>query len=126
MATPVQRRPWVDAGSLARTLDPGLVLSADLSGMALIEAVRRSPASEYLLVEPSGQVFGVLAAADLDHAFAGALALLAPPGGDLPLAQGPVPPSRGLALPARGSDPPEPPCVPRLRRDLSPRTVRPW
>jgi Zn-dependent protease len=71
MATPVQRRPWVDAGSLARTLDPSLVLSADLSGMALIEAVRRSPASEYLLVEPSGQVFGVLAAADLDHAFAG-------------------------------------------------------
>jgi len=71
MATPVQRRPWVDAGSLARTLDPSLVLSADLSGMALVEAVRRSPASEYLLVEPSGQVFGVLAAADLDHAFAG-------------------------------------------------------
>jgi len=71
MATPVQRRPWVDAGSLARTLDPGLVLSADLSGMALVEAVRRSPATEYLLVEPSGQVFGVLAAADLDHAFAG-------------------------------------------------------
>ena len=71
MSTPVQRRPWVDAGSLARTLDPSLVLSADLSGMALIEAVRRSPASEYLLVEPSGQVFGVLASADLDHAFAG-------------------------------------------------------
>jgi Zn-dependent protease/CBS domain-containing protein len=72
MATPVQRRPWVDAGSLARTLDPSLVLSADLSGMALLEAVRRSPASEYLLVEPSGKVFGVLTAADLDHAFAGA------------------------------------------------------
>src|SRR6516164_1994531 len=72
MATPVQRRPWVDAGSLARTIDPGLILPADLSGMALIEAVRRTPASEYLLVEPSGQVFGVLATADLDHAFAGA------------------------------------------------------
>jgi Zn-dependent protease/CBS domain-containing protein len=71
MATPPQRRPWIDAGSLARTIDPGLVLPADLSGMALIEAVRRAPASEYLLVEPSGQVFGVLAAADLDHAFAG-------------------------------------------------------
>jgi hypothetical protein len=39
--------------------------------MALIEAVRRTPASEYLLVEPSGQVYGVLATADLDHAFAG-------------------------------------------------------
>jgi Zn-dependent protease/CBS domain-containing protein len=71
MATPAQRRPWIEAGSLARTLDPGLVLPVDLSGMALIEAVRRSPASEYLVVDASGQVYGVLAAADLDHAFAG-------------------------------------------------------
>jgi len=71
MATPPQRRPWIEAGTLARTIDPGLVLPADLAGMALIEAVRRTPASEYLLVEPSGQVFGVLATADLDHAFAG-------------------------------------------------------
>jgi Zn-dependent protease len=72
VATPEQRRPWVDAGSLARTLDPDMILSADLSGMDLIEAVRRAPASEYLLIEPSGQVYGVLATADLDHAFAGA------------------------------------------------------
>jgi Zn-dependent protease len=71
IATPEQRRPWIDAGSLARTLDPDMILSADLSGMDLIEAVRRAPASEYLLVEPSGQVYGVLATADLDHAFAG-------------------------------------------------------
>jgi Zn-dependent protease len=70
MATPPQRRPWIEAGSLARTLDESLVLPADLSGMALLEAVRKSPASEYLLVEPSGKVFGVLAAQDLDHAFA--------------------------------------------------------
>jgi Zn-dependent protease len=69
IATPEQRRPWIDAGSLARTLDPGMILSADLSGMDLIEAVRKSPASEYLLVEPSGQVYGVLAASDLDLAF---------------------------------------------------------
>ena len=54
IATPEQRRPWVDAGSLARTLDPDMILSADLSGMDLIEAVRRAPASEYLLVEPIG------------------------------------------------------------------------
>ena len=71
MATPPQRRPWIDAGSLARTIDPGMILPADLSGMALLDAVRRSPASEYLLVEASGQVYGVLATADLDHAFAG-------------------------------------------------------
>jgi Zn-dependent protease len=71
IATPEQRRPWIDAGSLAKTLNPDMILSADLSGMDLIEAVRRAPASEYLLVEKSGQVYGVLATADLDHAFAG-------------------------------------------------------
>jgi Zn-dependent protease len=70
-ATPEQRRPWVETGSLARTLDPGMVLSADLSGMELIDAVRRVPASEYLLIEPSGQVYGVLASADLNQVFAG-------------------------------------------------------
>jgi len=71
MATPPQRRPWIEVGSLARAIEPGIVLSADLSGMELIDAVQRSPASEYLLIEPSGQVFGVLATSDLDHAFAG-------------------------------------------------------
>ncbi len=69
MATPEQRRPWVDAGSLARTIDDGMILPADLSGMDLIEAVSKVPASEYLLVEPSGQVYGVLARSDLDLAF---------------------------------------------------------
>jgi Zn-dependent protease/CBS domain-containing protein len=72
MATPPQRRPWIEAGAMARTLEPGMVLPADLSGMALIDAVRKSPATEYLLVEPTGQVYGVLAASDLDHAFNGA------------------------------------------------------
>jgi Zn-dependent protease/CBS domain-containing protein len=71
MATPPQRRPWIEAGSLARSIDPSLVLPADLSGMALLDAIRRAPASEYLLVEPSGQVYGVLAARDLDQVFAG-------------------------------------------------------
>ena len=71
MATPPQRRPWIEAGTLARTLEPDLVLSADLSGLALLDAIRKAPATEYLLVEPSGQVYGVLATRDVDHAFAG-------------------------------------------------------
>jgi Zn-dependent protease len=70
-ATPEERRPWIEAGSLARTLSPEMVLSANLSGMDLIKAVQQAPASEYLLIEPSGQVYGVLSAADLDLAFAG-------------------------------------------------------
>jgi Zn-dependent protease/CBS domain-containing protein len=71
MATPQQRRPWVDTGSVARTIEPSMVLSADLQGMALLDAIRRAPATEYLLTEPSGQVVGVLAARDLDQVFAG-------------------------------------------------------
>ena len=71
MATPPQRRPWVDAGSMGRSIEPDMILPVDISGMALLEAIKRAPASEYLLVEPSGQVYGVLAARDLDHVFAG-------------------------------------------------------
>jgi Zn-dependent protease len=71
LATPEERRPWIEVGSLARSLGPEMVLSADLSGMDLLKAVQQAPASEYLLIEPTGQVFGVLAAADLDLAFAG-------------------------------------------------------
>lgn len=71
MATPLERRPWVDTGSMARTIEPNMVLSADLQGMALLDAIRRAPATEYLLVEPSGEMAGVLAARDLDQVFAG-------------------------------------------------------
>jgi hypothetical protein len=71
MATPPQRRPWIDAGSMARTIDPGLILNADLQGMALLDAIRRAPATEYLLVDSTGEVVGVLAARDLDQVFAG-------------------------------------------------------
>jgi len=71
MATPTERRPWIDVGTLARTIDPSLVLNADIGGMALLDALRRAPATEYLLTEQSGEVYGVLAARDLDQVFAG-------------------------------------------------------
>jgi len=70
-ATPPERRPWIDVGTLARTIDPSLVLNADIGGMALLDALRRAPATEYLLTEQSGEVYGVLAARDLDQVFAG-------------------------------------------------------
>jgi Zn-dependent protease/CBS domain-containing protein len=71
MATPEQRRPWIEAGALARTIDPSLVLNADIGGMALLDALRRAPATEYLLTETSGEVYGVLATRDLDQVLAG-------------------------------------------------------
>jgi len=67
-ATPPDRRPWVSAGSVARALEPGLLLPADLSGGELVGAMRRTPASEYVLVEPDGSVYGLLATSDVDRA----------------------------------------------------------
>ncbi len=71
LATPQQRRPWIEVGDLARGLEPDLTLPADLAGEDLVVAVRRAPASEYLLVEPDGHIYGVLAAEDVNRAFAG-------------------------------------------------------
>jgi len=73
LATPDERRPWVAVSTVARTLQPGLRLPADLSGEPLIRAMQRTPASEYLLVEPDGSLFGVLVTEDVDRAFAAAM-----------------------------------------------------
>ena len=45
-----KRRPWVMAGELSRRLEPGLRLSANLSGEELVSAIQRAPATEYLVV----------------------------------------------------------------------------
>jgi Zn-dependent protease/CBS domain-containing protein len=68
---PDARRPWTPVSTVARTLVPGLMMPADLSGDRLIMAMQRTPATEYLLVEPDGSIFGVLSTADVDRAFAG-------------------------------------------------------
>ena len=65
MATPEQRQPWISVSELARPLVDGLTLRSDISGDALLAAVQEHPASEYLVVEPSGALFGVLARSDV-------------------------------------------------------------
>jgi Zn-dependent protease len=72
-ATPEDRRPWLPVSAVSRTLEPGLSLSADLSGEALIRAMQRTPASEYLLLDEEGSVFGVLVTEDVDRAFSAAV-----------------------------------------------------
>lgn len=64
-ATPSQRRPWVPVGSLARTIDEGLVLRADLVGNDVLDAMRTTPASEYLVIDAAGVMVGVLSTADV-------------------------------------------------------------
>jgi Zn-dependent protease len=68
-ATPLARRPWVSVGAVSRSLVPALVVRADLTGEALVDVMRNAPASEYLVVEPSGEIYGVLATSDVERAF---------------------------------------------------------
>lgn len=67
-ATPPPRRPWIAAGTLARTLAPGLTLTTELAGADLLRALQAAPAEEYLVVEPSGEVYGVLSTSDVAEA----------------------------------------------------------
>ena len=54
---------------VARSMEEGLSLPADVAGEDLILAISRRPAEEYLLVEPDGRIYGVLSTADVDRAF---------------------------------------------------------
>jgi len=69
LATPEERRPWLPVSAVARTITEGLVLPADIAGEDLVRAMARVPASEYVLVEPDGTVFGLLSTTDVDTAF---------------------------------------------------------
>jgi CBS-domain-containing membrane protein len=69
LATPEERRAWVPVSSVARTIEDGLVLGADIAGEDLIRAMNITPAEEYILVEADGTIFGVLATIDVDRAF---------------------------------------------------------
>lgn len=64
-AVPHERRPWVAVSEVARPIEPGMVLDVDLSGDGLLDALRGTPAHEYLVVHRDGSLVGVLAAADL-------------------------------------------------------------
>nr|WP_206444099.1 site-2 protease family protein [Nocardioides sp. KC13] len=69
LATPEDRRPWMATSTVTRRLEEGLTLPADIDGEALIQAISKKPAPEYLLVEPDGSIFGVLVTSDVDAAF---------------------------------------------------------
>ena len=69
ISIPVDRRPWVATSTVSRTLDAGLTLPATLEGEALVRAMSATPATEYVLLDPDGGVYGVLSTADVDAAF---------------------------------------------------------
>jgi len=73
-AMPAPRRPWVSAGSVARHVSPGELIDASWSGEQLLARLQLAAASEYVVVDPAGGIYGVLAAADVARALAGSAA----------------------------------------------------
>ncbi|MFI8103108.1 site-2 protease family protein [Streptomyces sp. NPDC086023] len=73
-AVPEHRRPWVTVSTLAQDLTDGMRLPASLEGEELLDALRTTPATEYLVVEETGAVYGVLATTDVEQAFVRAMA----------------------------------------------------
>ncbi|MFD4136905.1 site-2 protease family protein [Streptomyces goshikiensis] len=73
-SVPGHRRPWVAVSTLAQDLTDGMKVSAELTGEELLEHLRATPASEYLVVETSGEIYGVLSTLDVEKAFVKAMA----------------------------------------------------
>jgi Zn-dependent protease len=69
LATPEERRPWLATSTVARGVDGGLSLPVSIAGEDLVRAITRAPATEYVLVEEDGSIYGVLTTADVDAAF---------------------------------------------------------
>ncbi|MFG2440338.1 site-2 protease family protein [Streptomyces sp. NPDC048508] len=74
VGVPEHRRPWVAVSGLAQDLTDGMRVSAELAGEELLDVLRATPATEYLVVEDSGDIYGVLSAADVERAFVKAMA----------------------------------------------------
>ncbi|QPP09736.1 hypothetical protein G4Z16_28710 [Streptomyces bathyalis] len=71
---PSHRRPWVAVSSLAQELKDGMRVPAELAGEELLEHLRATPATEYLVVEETGEIYGVLSTGDVERAFVAAMA----------------------------------------------------
>ncbi|MER5361045.1 site-2 protease family protein [Streptomyces sp. NPDC002785] len=74
VSVPEHRRPWVAVSGLAQDLTEGMKISAELAGEALLDRLKANPATEYLVLEDTGEIYGVLSTADVERAFVAALA----------------------------------------------------
>jgi CBS domain-containing protein len=95
LVTP-QRQPWTPVAAVARALEPGLLLPAALHTDELLSAIRRTPASEYLVVHPDGSPAGILATGDLAGVLSAPRARPQPTGTS-PASGGPLVPGPPLA-----------------------------
>ncbi|MEV6414983.1 site-2 protease family protein [Kribbella sp. NPDC051718] len=63
------QRPWTTVGEVATRIGAGHIIGVNDTGEEILATLRENPASEYLVLDANGQVYGVLATADVEQAF---------------------------------------------------------
>jgi Zn-dependent protease/CBS domain-containing protein len=63
------QRPWTTVGEVSTRIAAGHIIGVNDTGEEILTTLRTNPASEYLVLDANGQVYGVLATADVEAAF---------------------------------------------------------
>ena len=63
------QRPWTTVGEVATRIGAGHIIGVNDTGEEILATLRKNPASEYLVLDANGKVYGVLATADIEQAF---------------------------------------------------------
>jgi CBS domain-containing protein len=63
------QRPWTTVGEVATRIGSGHIIGVNDTGEEVLATLRKNPASEYLVLDPEGKVYGVLTSADVEQAF---------------------------------------------------------
>ncbi|NOL40607.1 peptidase M50 [Kribbella sandramycini] len=65
------QRPWTTVSEVSTRIGAGHILGVNDTGEEILATLREHPASEYLVLDAAGAVYGVLATADVEQAFRG-------------------------------------------------------
>ncbi|TDD28022.1 CBS domain-containing protein [Kribbella turkmenica] len=65
------QRPWTNVSEVATRIGPGHIIGVNDTGEEILKTLREHPASEYLVLDAGGSVYGVLATADIERTFRG-------------------------------------------------------
>lgn len=63
------QRPWTTVGEVSTRIAAGHIIGVNDTGEEILSTLRKNPATEYLVLAPDGEVYGVLTTADVEAAF---------------------------------------------------------
>ncbi|MGW7683022.1 site-2 protease family protein [Kribbella sp. NPDC054772] len=63
------QRPWTTVSEVSTRIGAGHIIGVNDTGEEILATLRQHPASEYLVLDANGTVYGVLATADVERAF---------------------------------------------------------